>query len=493
MPIFRRILASALIFTLTLAIPPRVQAYGILTHQMIIDVTWETSIVPVLRHYFPDASEKDILNARAYVYGGALIQDSGYYKSEKPYMADVTHYIRSGDFVVNLFRNVTCIEELAFAIGALSHYVGDIYGHRYATNPTVFRKFPDLAVDPVPLVPLDSVTYGQGKPQHTRVEFGFDVNELAHHRLAPGSFHQTAGIDVAFRLYALAFYQTYGVAEDFLDSRNDFKGNSYHWTAFHALPYVSRSLVHQPLWSTSDEGQSEAQRTLVSITNCVGLHENWAGFRSEPTKSEVIAGKLLNTVPKLQLIPVDPTSQEAYAHSVLLAVSAFTHILKAAVPLPSNAAETAHTFVPYFAGDAPADDAHPLANINLDTGFIEPRFAYHLTDSAYFAVLQRLAQYPDYPIPAEIRADVLAYFDGATNHLSFEKNDRIYHERLTEVAWLKSVKGSDETVPYPTFAAGNVTETHVEPLLPWLAPDSGGCNPTAFAPLQQLTTGSHVP
>jgi hypothetical protein len=493
MSLIRKVLALTLIAVLAFVNPPRAQADGILTHEMIIDITWESSIVPVLKHYFPQATDKEIRNARAYVYGGALIQDSGYYKSEKPYMADVTHYVRSGDFVVSLFRNVTNVEELAFAIGALSHYFGDTYGHRYATNPTVFAKFPAKAVDPVPLVPLTSVTYEQGEVEHTRVEFGFDVNELAHHRMAPGSFHQAAGIDVAYRLYALAFYQTYGVAEDFLDPRNDFKGKSFHWTAFHALPYVARSIVNKPEWTASDEGNGHAQQTLVSITDCVGRHEDWASYPSQPSKTDIIAGKLLNTVPKLKLVPVDSTSQEAYAHSVLLSLSAFTRILKDALaPLPFGQ-ELTNTFIPHFAGDSPLDAAHPLANVNLDTGLVEPRFAYHLTDKAYFSILQRLAEHPDYPVPDGIRSDILAYFDGATSHLSNEKTDALFQTRTADVTWLKGIKGSAAMTPYPSFATGTIIERDVDPLLPELKPDSGGCNPSAFVPLQQLSNAANVP
>jgi hypothetical protein len=353
----------------------------------------------------------------------------------------------------------------------------------------VFQKFPGLAVDSVPLVPATSVTYVQGKTEHTRVEFGFDVNGLAHHRLAPGSFHQAVGIDVAYKQYALAFYQTYGVAEDFLDPKNDFKGDAYHWTAFHALPYVARSQVKQSKWKDSDEGEGEAQRTLVSITDCISRHEDWNSFPWQPTPADVIAGHLLNTVPKLQLVPVDPISQENYAHSVLLAITAFSHILNVALHPVAASDKTTHTFVPYYRGDAAADPAHPLANINLDTGFDEPHFAYHLTDSAYFTLLQHLAEHPDYPVPEDIRADVLDYFDGATNRLSYEKKEEIYHERVADVAWLKSIKGSDQSVPYPAFTTGKLKERDVEPF----KPSGSGCNPSTFLPLQQLVTGNHVP
>ena len=220
-------------------------------------------------------------------------------------------------------------------------------------------------------------------------------------------------------MYALAFYQTYGIAEDFLDPANEFKGDAYHWTAFHALPYVARSQVKDGKWKNSDEGLSEAQRTLVSITDYVGRHEDWNNPDNpwEPTKIEIVVGHLLRTVPKLKLVPVDPISQESYAHSVLLAVSTFTHILKIGTLPSSVAKDMPHSFIPNYQGDAPLDSAHPLANVNLDTGFVEPHFAYHLTDTAYFKVLQYLAQHPDYPVPIGIQTDVLAYFDEAHNHL----------------------------------------------------------------------------
>ena len=66
-----------------------------------------------------------------------MIQDIGYYPFGDGFFSDLTHYVRSGDFVVALFRNAHNANELAFAVGALSHYIGDSLTatHRRPTSP----------------------------------------------------------------------------------------------------------------------------------------------------------------------------------------------------------------------------------------------------------------------------------------------------------------------------------------------------------------------
>ena len=136
---------------------------------------------------------------------------------------------------------------------------------------------------------------------------------------------------------------------------------------------------------------------------------------------------------------------------------------------------------------------HPLANINLDTGFIEPPSAYHMTDKAYFTVLQHLARASRLSrTDSYTLEEVLAYYDSTSGRLSYENNDKIYQERVKDIAWLRSLKGSAATVPYAGFASGTIMETNVEPLLPLLKPDSGGCNPSTFVQLQQLSVDDQV-
>lgn len=55
------------------------RGYSVLSHEAIIDSTWNDSIQPLLLKRFPQATPDDLLHARAYAYGGCIIQDMGYY------------------------------------------------------------------------------------------------------------------------------------------------------------------------------------------------------------------------------------------------------------------------------------------------------------------------------------------------------------------------------------------------------------------------------
>src|SRR3954468_12767591 len=77
---------------------------------------------------FPGASPADVLEARAYAYGGCVIQDLGYYPFGSRFFSNLLHYVRTGDFVQALIRDSADIDEYAFALGALGHYSADNEG-----------------------------------------------------------------------------------------------------------------------------------------------------------------------------------------------------------------------------------------------------------------------------------------------------------------------------------------------------------------------------
>src|SRR5215469_17325597 len=117
------------LFLLIIVWPKFSPAYSVLTHEEIVDLLWQDQIQPMLKKRFPSATQEDLLKAHAYAYGGSVIQDMGYYPFGNKYFSDLVHYVRSGDFVVNLVRESVDLNEYAFALGALSHYAADNSGH----------------------------------------------------------------------------------------------------------------------------------------------------------------------------------------------------------------------------------------------------------------------------------------------------------------------------------------------------------------------------
>src|SRR5580698_9717976 len=79
--------------------PSQMAAYSVLSHEAIVDAAWDTDIRPLLLKKFPAATPDQLKEAHGYAYGGAIIQDMGYYPHGSHFFSDLTHYVRSGDFV----------------------------------------------------------------------------------------------------------------------------------------------------------------------------------------------------------------------------------------------------------------------------------------------------------------------------------------------------------------------------------------------------------
>ena len=120
---------------LCLGWPSEAAAYAVLAHEAIIDSAWDANIRPLLLKRFPGATREQLKEAHGYAYGGAIIQDMGYYPHGSFFFSDLTHYVRSGDFVLALIRDSKDLDGYAFALGSLAHYAADNDGHSHRHQP----------------------------------------------------------------------------------------------------------------------------------------------------------------------------------------------------------------------------------------------------------------------------------------------------------------------------------------------------------------------
>src|ERR1700719_4307489 len=187
------------------ALPLR--AYSVLTHEAIVDRNWPGGIKPLLLEHFPGATEEQLREAHAYAYGGAIIQDMGYYPFGSKFFSDLLHYVRSGDFIITLIRDAQDVNEYAFALGALAHYAADNAGHPIAVNRAVPMLYPKLERKFGP-----DVTYEDNPGAHLKTEFGFDVIEVARGKYASESYHDFIGFKVSKPLLERAFEDTYTIS-----------------------------------------------------------------------------------------------------------------------------------------------------------------------------------------------------------------------------------------------------------------------------------------
>jgi hypothetical protein len=170
---------------------PLCAAYSVLTHEEIVDLVWKDNLLPMLKQRFPNATDDDLKKAHAFAYGGSLVQDMGYYPFGNKYFSDLTHYVRSGDFIVNLLKESSDLNEYAFALGALAHYSADTSGHP-TVNQAVAIQFPKLRKKYG-----NSVTYEDDPKAHIRTEFGFDVTQVAKNRYTSDRYHDFIGFEIS--------------------------------------------------------------------------------------------------------------------------------------------------------------------------------------------------------------------------------------------------------------------------------------------------------
>jgi len=208
---WRRPLGRALVrclFWWTVVVPLATTggAYSVLSHEALIDAVWGPVIVPLLLGRFPDATPAELAAAHAYAYGGCEIQDLGYYPFGNHYFSNLTHYARTGDFVQALIRESRTVDEYAFAIGALSHYVADVDGHPLAVNIAVPAMYPRLRRKFG-----NRVTYEDDPTAHIMTEFSFDVVQITGAGYLPRTYHNFIGFQVPKSLLERAFQDTYGM------------------------------------------------------------------------------------------------------------------------------------------------------------------------------------------------------------------------------------------------------------------------------------------
>ena len=221
--------SSSLLLALVLLAPAPACAFSVLAHQAVVDRSWDATLVPELHRRFPGA---DLTRAKAFAYGGSHIADLGYFPLGSTLFTELVHYVRSGDFVVALLRAARDVDEYAFALGALAHYVADTTGHPEATNRVVPELYPKLRKKFG-----DVVTYADDHSSHLQTEFRFDVFEMAQNKASRDLFHHAVQFEVATRALDEAFQQTYGVRLDDLFTNVDAAILTYRW-AF-------RGLVHE--------------------------------------------------------------------------------------------------------------------------------------------------------------------------------------------------------------------------------------------------------
>jgi hypothetical protein len=409
-------LSLAFLLLVLLATPQPTRAYSVLTHEQLIDLTWSDSIQPLLLRRYPNLTPAQLREARAYAYGGCVIQDLGYYPLGKPLFSDLLHYVRTGDFIRALFRDAKSPDDVAFAIGALSHYLGDTIGHAESINLAVGTEFPLLATKYGP-----NVNYAEGPHQHVRAEFAFDVNEIVKHRLAPERYLNHIGFAIPVPLLARAFYDTYGLDIALVLGHHRPTLQGYRYSVRTLLPRVAyaETLLYQN--RMPPDAPSPALDNLNQQIATLSSQDHWDRYRSHAGLGTHLLAGFIYILPKvgslsdLSLRGPTPATEQNYVNSLVHTVDVFRQTL------------------------LHATTAANIPNKDLDTGDIIHPGTYRLCDETYANLLHEIAHAPATPIPFGIKRDLLAYFNDPEKAIYLQRNPKMFARMQAELPILVNI------------------------------------------------------
>jgi hypothetical protein len=365
-------------------------AYSVLTHEEIIDLLWNDQLRPMILARYPGLTDDQMREAHAYAYGGAVIQDMGYYPFGNKEFSDLLHYVRSGDFVLELIKQSQTADEYAFALGALSHYASDITGHP-AVNQAVSLTYPKLRARFGPFV-----LYAQDKTAHIRTEFGFDMAQVAKQRYAPQQYHDFIGFDVSKELLERVFPVVYGVELKDVLPHEDLAIGSFRYSVSSLIPHMTQVALRTHKKEIMREVPNFQKQKFIYRLKRADYEKSWGKNYQHAGFGVRFLAVILRVLPKVgPLKALDfniptPKTENLYFTSINQTVDKYGALLK----------ETHSQQI-------------KLADDDLDSGKPSVAGEYTLADDVYAKLLSQLADKKFEATTIPLQKNILDFYANA--------------------------------------------------------------------------------
>jgi hypothetical protein len=398
----RLAIASVLCAACLLFTERTVTAYSVLTHEGTVDALWDAEIVPLLRQRFPGLTAAGLVEARSYAYGGSLIQDLGYYPFGSHLFTNLTHYVRTGDFVESLIRGATDANEYAFALGALAHYASDNAGHPLAVNRAVPIVYPKIRAK----VGREAL-YVDSPARHIMVEFAFDVLQVARGAYVAQAYRDRIGFHVAKPLLERAVRETYGIDLDDMLMNVDLAIGTYRYAVGTTIPELTRIAWRDKRKEIEEATPGITEQKFVLPFSRQEYERNFGTKYQKPGFFARVLALVFKIVPKVgpfRPLAFEPLTEEAerlFVDSVSASRARYRTALQALRARRLN-----------------------LPNTDFDTGRPPVLGENRLADETHADLLRKLANKNVIDVPQALRQQLAGFFaDSATRHAHFKRKE----------------------------------------------------------------------
>jgi hypothetical protein len=420
----QRVLRATAVFFILLLCASGLPAYSVLTHEEIVDLVWTTEISPLLLKRFPTLTDEQLKEAHGYAYGGAVIQDLGYYPFGSVEFSNLVHYVRSGDFVRELLAQSQDANEYAFALGALAHYASDIAGHP-AVNAAVAIQYPKLRAKYG-----NSVKYAEDHSAHLKTEFGFDMVQVAKNRYASQQYHDFIGFQVSKPLLERTFPIVYGVELKEVLAHEDLAIGSYRFAISRMIPQMTQIALRTHQKDMMKEKPDFAKKEFLYRLSRSDYEKEWGKDYTKPDFGTRVWSVILRYMPKIgpfkALAFNNPTAQteDMYFKSINTTVDQYRIYLKQV-----------------------ASGSLELTNSDFDTGKVTKAAEYSLTDETYAKLLGQLAGRKFDLTSPDLRDNILDFYSDLSLPLETKKDSVKWQSVLASLDQLKSATPNASVAP----------------------------------------------
>jgi hypothetical protein len=314
------------------------------------------------------------------------------------------------------------LNEYAFALGALSHYAADTSGHELATNKAVAIMYPGLAKKYGPVV-----TYQEKPSAHMKVEYGFDVDQVAEGNYAPKAYHDFVGFEVSKAVLERAFARTYSLEMSSVFSSVDMGIGSYRHAVSTVIPRMTKVAWHLKKDEIQNSHPSETKKEFIYNISNSGYRKEWGHVYEKPGIGARLKAFFLRLVPKigpfsgLAFHPPTPAVEQLFMNSFNETLELYRSLL------------LAHK-----------EDRLRLTNENLDTGALTGAATYRLADETYAKLLDKTS---GKPVSEALRRDLLFYYSDLEKPYATKRNSKAWHELKKELDTLKSTPAVGISLP----------------------------------------------
>jgi len=390
-------------------------AYSVLTHEEIVDLLWTNEIQPLLLQRFPNLTAEQLREAHAYAYGGSVIQDLGYYPFGNKEFSNLTHYVRSGDFVSELILESQDADEYAFALGALSHYASDSAGHP-AINQSVAIVYPKLRAKYG-----GSVRYAQDKTAHLKTEFGFDTLQVSKNRYAPSQYHDFIGFQVSEPLLERVFPVVYGLELKDVLKHEDLAIGSYRFSVSRLIPQMTQVALRTHKKDLIREDPNFAKKKFLYRLSRSDYEREWGRTYTKPGFGTRILAVLFRFIPKIGPLKgmgfnnPTPQTEDLYIKSIDTTTDQYRVLLEEV---------RAGKMV--------------LPNRDLDSGEVTKAAEYSLADESYAVLLDELSAKKFNLTSPQLRGNILDFYSDLALPIETRKDASRWQKLLADLDQLKS-------------------------------------------------------